>query len=531
MLMKKYFTLLLAAVFSVVAKAQHTPTIHLKYDAGSEKVINIGSENGFQPEKFGDQGIIDFTHTDRVKGQVLSFDLLSADKNKVVLKNEGNVYKGEEGNHARTQMFWYKYDENFTTTAVLMQSGKAAQGEQWTIQFTGGAQGKVKLVLGGTLSVTSDDIRPMSGWHHFAISYGGGQSDAINMYVDGLPLQSTPSAIEDINTTLQTLSLVTQFKGNLDDVRFFNSELSAENIANIYQDTFTTYLQVQYLFNENQLPTDQSGNNFDAIKHKAQEPTYNVSDSRFGSVIQFNGTTQIIKSSGYKGEPGASPRTQMFWIRQDEKNYVSVSNYGTADGKWNIQKPGTNKIKLVTTANDYIQTKGTLDPLSWTHVAIVYEGLGAKLSEVKIYFNGELQELDTSNITDDVVNTQLSGTDAQFGLAANTSAYFHDARWYSGALTPEEIREIAATSTLSDNRMRMVENHKVYWNSNDKQYHLSLDNDQDATVHVYHIGGQCIRSQHHVKSNDALKVADLPKGNYIVKVLCEDNMSVHRISL
>ena len=87
--------------------------------------------------------------------------------------------------------------------------------------------------VGGTTNIADDN------WHHVAVVYV--PSTSLRIYVDGvLEGTNTTSIPASINNATQNLYLgqfassLFEFKGNIDEVSLFNTELSASDVTSIY---------------------------------------------------------------------------------------------------------------------------------------------------------------------------------------------------------------------------------------------------------------------------------------------------------
>jgi len=129
-------------------------------------------------------------------------------------------FKTEISGDAKTSSI-IRHDGHFTP---LQTNG---QGEGRAVAFSGGGYTSY------TFSWTYGD----NTWHHYAVTYDSAGS--ITIYVDASEIRSDPSA-----GTLDTTTNPWQFgraefdgeyyDGDLDDIRYYNKELSSTEVSNLY---------------------------------------------------------------------------------------------------------------------------------------------------------------------------------------------------------------------------------------------------------------------------------------------------------
>jgi hypothetical protein len=143
-----------------------------------------------------------------------------------------NGYRGITGTSARTIAFWFN-----TST-----------GDNTFLHYGGGAgpQFRMGLNSAGSAVVNSGNsaVHPISGgfadgtWHHFAVTLPtGAVGTDVKLYMNGAP--STGSGATAINTSTSNdvrlgwnaFGVTGYFNGQLDDVRFYDYELSAGEVS------------------------------------------------------------------------------------------------------------------------------------------------------------------------------------------------------------------------------------------------------------------------------------------------------------
>ncbi len=116
--------------------------------------------------------------------------------------------------------------------------GSPSSGESAYIGYVTGAQAGASNSIGGGLYGTNIGSGVTSkGWHFVALTFSGGTSGSLILYVDGVEKTST-SATPDITGTSMLIGTIQSntyfFNGSVADVQLYNSALSTPQVQQLY---------------------------------------------------------------------------------------------------------------------------------------------------------------------------------------------------------------------------------------------------------------------------------------------------------
>ena len=185
---------------------------------------------------------------------------------------EANSYRGIGGSDARSVEAWIK---TTVPNKEIVSWGQDVPGEKWVFRINETGELRVEVAGGNTWGTT---ILTDGLWHHVACVFSGTMVSDIQLYVDGQLETIAPGGVNlDINTnTLDGLRVRVSrgvndryFEGDIDDVRVWNTALSATTIGQWrYRNISGTHpnssnLALHYTFGEGNgtVVNDQSGNN------------------------------------------------------------------------------------------------------------------------------------------------------------------------------------------------------------------------------------------------------------------------------
>ncbi len=146
------------------------------------------------------------------------------------------------GTTARTTAFWVRTSSTAVQNTMLCYGGTTA-GTKWCIATSGASSHLFLLVVAGNLQGTV--IINDGKWHHITVSYdpvrGNNVTDVL-IYVDGESDAISGSGSEVLQTSQDNLEVGIEtdgasfpFDGEMDDVRIYDRELSANEIKELYQ--------------------------------------------------------------------------------------------------------------------------------------------------------------------------------------------------------------------------------------------------------------------------------------------------------
>ena len=141
------------------------------------------------------------------------------------------------GNSDRTLSLWFKCDIPFAGgDRILFCYGDNSFGTRFGLDLTGTQLG-IEYVGG----LVYFPYIPDNLWHNIIVTYNGLGSNGIKLYLDGvLKTTSVSNPISTLNTlnsfihNIGNLNNIYNFKGNLDDIGFWNRVLTPQEIADVF---------------------------------------------------------------------------------------------------------------------------------------------------------------------------------------------------------------------------------------------------------------------------------------------------------
>lgn len=157
--------------------------------------------------------------------------------------------------------------------------------------------------------------------------------------------------------------------------------------------------------------------------------------------LSFNGTSDWVELTGYKGIGGANPRTVEAWVKTSATSPGEIIAWGanSAAKKWAIRldnaAPYVGKLRVEGGSSWIIGTK-VINDGQWHHIAVSYPG--GNLSTTKLYIDGQPDVI--SNSSDVLLNTDITT-----GMAVQISKGY-STRYWNGELDELRIWNTARTA-------------------------------------------------------------------------------------
>ncbi len=151
-------------------------------------------------------------------------------------------YKGITGAGARTAEAWIK-----TTTAgkEIVSWGQNATGKKWLLRLDGSGKFRVEVNNG---FIVGTKVMNDGQWHHLAVSFGGGNINTAELFVDGQLETISNSGSRIVNTGSSLNVRISKgfhnlyWQGAISNVRIWNDSLSQSVIADwMYKDLDPTH--------------------------------------------------------------------------------------------------------------------------------------------------------------------------------------------------------------------------------------------------------------------------------------------------
>jgi Concanavalin A-like lectin/glucanases superfamily/Pectate lyase superfamily protein len=272
-----------------------------------------------------------------------------------------------------------------TANFVCYYFGTTAGVHQGKIGFLANAGGTWKAIS-PYVTVSQDE------WVHVALAYNstnGGQ-----LYIDGVATGSrNGSGTLTVNTA--DLLIGKSLKAKLDDLRIYNRELSATEIAYLQSAVNPGALVGHWKFNEGSgsAASDSSPNEFDGTVNGASWSTPGIEDD----ALSFNGSDYVTVDDNNKLDI-YDDLTISFWVNANDypSGYAGypIKKYGgTSTANFNCyyfgNAAGTAKGQIGFLANaggtwQNITARYVLPQDEWVHIAMVYNSIDGG----QLYVNG-----------------------------------------------------------------------------------------------------------------------------------------------
>ena len=322
--------------------------------------------------------------------------------------------------------------------------------------------GKVRIRTNGVTRFVGKTGIPPNVWSHVAATYSDA-SGLFSVYINGVPDTSgvnmnTPSTGSD---SLYIGKVLTQsFEGSMDDLRIWNRELSASEIAAHFRSTIaigtgiyeglvlSIPFQERNGFGFSFTSKDFSGFNNSAFSREGTvlidmknnpQVTNTMNESLeldgTGDYAAAYGVPDLIITNSITLESWIYPRSTAggYIIHKGSPGFV-VRNYGLK------VETGLNQISGIINSVNYVSDY-SLPVNEWTHVAFKYTSDG----NAKMYINGVLRNhfvVAPSVINSNTDSLYIGGTN----LSGNFNGYIDEVRIASYAKSDKEIADFMFTS-------------------------------------------------------------------------------------
>src|SRR3989338_2687980 len=248
-----------------------------------------------------------------------------------------------------------------------------------------------------------------NNWHFAVIS---ANATNIFFYRDGVLRASSarPAALQTANTYVTMGSKHSAgafFNGQIDEVRCYNRELSAEEVRYHYNRGGP---QAQWKFDEGEGRTvyDSTDNNNDGTLILAGSATSSAWVSgKYGTALSFDGTDDYVDA----GNVSSNARTISFWLKRGDTSDKDVIDLGTPEIKISSNAITSTNLTSPTYYVDGIKDATTVTANQWHYITIT----------------------DTADIT--ASNVDIGKASASYFLGL-----IDEVRIYNYIRTPEEIR-------------------------------------------------------------------------------------------
>ena len=381
---------------------------------------------------------------------------------------------------AQTICCWVKFN--------TLNSGASGQDliTHWTtadsnnasfaIYMSNASNGKVRFYIseGGQLNVNVEALDAISAleWSHVACVFT--PNDSIKIYING-SLSNTlattgisslyNSSVDLVLGGRDQVSVTTLLNGKLADFRFYDTDLTASQISDLYNGTNITTNLVGHWLTDNDDVEDKAGTNDGTnfgSAYSYDNPPMDLVPSRQAS-RSFDGTSDYVNLGDVLNSKltGSTPTwTISTWLKTDSLDdglFISKINANTNNRQLYFRVLSTGEVAgLVyeggtTSANRYgrqTATGGSITANAWHHVAVSWD-YNSTGSYLRIWIDGA----EATTLTDYFSNGISDGTifsgnaDVLFGTTDGTAVAhwggkIADMRIYDTHLTASQILAI-----------------------------------------------------------------------------------------
>ena len=295
----------------------------------------------------------------------------------------------------------------------------------------------------GLLSSTS--VSTDGTWQHWVCTYDA-STNLRKIYLNGSLDNSDTSASDFLGTSNLVLGQYRQLiwaLGKIDQVRIFNTALSAGAITNLYNETVATasntYINLPSLVAYYKMSdaTDQTGS-YDGTPTNVN---FNVA-GKFGNAGSFNGSNSKIELANL-GIAGSSARTISAWVNVSSlASHQTIFQFGSnaSKSRFGIDITTAGKIEVTTFGRDITTSATQITTGNWHHVVVLYNGGSIEGANTDIYIDGSVVSVSNAGTT----TSSLSTTNSNYSIGCDTLNSRH---FFNGSIDQVRIFNRAITST------------------------------------------------------------------------------------
>jgi hypothetical protein len=403
----------------------------------------------------------------------------------------------------RTISFWFNADQIENHPTPLSYGGDVCYNSVLMIINKGGYPNAYTVLAHCASNFISApySVDPINKWYYLTMTISGATQ---KIFINGELLQtantfSTPTFVAGKSVIMGAIVFTDgntvykeptagNFKGKLDDFRFYDIALTDSEVKNLFNTE--SGLVAYYPFNGN--AEDVSGNQNNGVVNNAVLTT-----DRYGNMDKayaFNGINSYIEGTnpGNNLPTGNSPRTFCAWAKDNvfQESGSSIFHYGTAENA------PTNFHLLITDVlglgNGYsyggVFGNSKLIDSTWHFLCGTYSNAD---QTVRLYVDGKI---DNSGVLSTAPNTVLS-TNWRIGLYMASGTPFNgkldDIRVFKTVLTDQEVSDIYALETTapilqepSDGGIVITETPTMQWSSSfiNAEYKFQISTDPKFTT-------------------------------------------------
>ncbi len=366
---------------------QSSPVAAYSFDAGESEVAEdlAGEHDGT------------LKNTEWVKGKYGSAVYLDGSDDYVEIPDNPELQLREEF----TLEAWVRPDRKEDNEVVI---SKEASGSYSYQLFAGGEEDGVPEGFLGYEPEGSEEVQAKASlqpktWNHLALTYDGAN---LRLYVNGELVDtelSSPGQASVGPLILGGNDGEEFFKGRIDEVRVYERALDAGEVAadkGASIETPQTGPVAAYSFDksEGEVAEDLAGEHDGAL-----EGTEWVK-GKYGSAVYLDGSDDYVEIPDNPELQLREEFTLEAWVRPDRKedNEVVISKEASGSYSYQLFAGGEEDgvpegfLGYEPEGSEEVQAKASLQPKTWNHLALTYDG-----ANLRLYVNGELVDTELSS--------------------------------------------------------------------------------------------------------------------------------------
>ncbi len=217
------------------------------------------------------------------------------------------------------------------------------------------------------------------------------------------------------------------FAGDIDDLRVYDAELTATDIADVFAGKAVGSPVVWWKFDDDDLVLDSSGN----ANHGTLTSSPAVVPGRIGNAYSFDGEDDYVEYV-FPEEVTFDAYTVTLWARADtlgQGQYTGLFNSKSGGDDFQIDVDGTNPGNYRYRSNAKHAVFGTVIEKKWVHLAVTCDG-----TNTKVYYNGTYKA---------TISNESPTKFGRYVLGKNRGDHARSTHYFDGTIDDLRIYDVA----------------------------------------------------------------------------------------